>query len=280
MTLIVALACKDAIVLAADSQATEMQGGPNIGAAIRHDVEKIWTLGPNMLWAASGSVGIIQDVSSALDTWAGNNPTKMNAPIRRLKPELVKVVAETLKESYGGWFAVPGQQNMPPTTMVLICGRTDNYRWILEISENGMGELKEGQGFASLGSAYNLAAVAAAMVSEYAAPTRDINGGELLALRVLETAVRAAAFGVGGEPKIGVIDAGGARILEPEQVQELQDRVEAWKRVEAETLGEFVTPTPPALVPESTSALIGAGAALPDASSTAQANTPASATVR
>jgi 20S proteasome alpha/beta subunit len=261
MTLIVALACKDAVVMAADSQATEMQGGPNVGAAVRHETDKIKQLGPRMLWAASGSVGIIQDISDGLDAWAAANPERLDWPLKRMKPELVKVVAERLKSAYEGWFPVPGQQNLPPTTMMLVCGHTGGYRWILEIGENGLAESKEANGFASLGSAYNLAAVAAAMVSEYAAQTRDLSGGELLALRVLETAVQAAAFGVGGDPRLGVVDSGGAKILSPDEIVQLQDRVAQWKRLEAETLSEFVTAVEPGMIPEAPVALGAAGPA-------------------
>lgn len=50
---------------------------------------------------------------------------------------------------------------MPPTTSFLFAGHTDGFRWLLEVSENTGGEFKEGNGFASMGSAFNLAAVAA-----------------------------------------------------------------------------------------------------------------------
>jgi 20S proteasome alpha/beta subunit len=248
MTLIVAVACKDAVVVAADSQATELQG-TDIGAAVRHGTQKIRQLGPHMLWAASGTVGIIQDVEDALERWVAENPSKLNLAARRMKPELVKTVAPVVKQAYGEWFAVPGRGNMPPATSVLVAGHTDGHRWILEISENGLGEFKE-QGFASLGSAYNLAAVAAAMVSEYAPQTRGMIEGRLLALRVLETAVQAAAFGVGGDPTVAVVDASGAAILGDDDVRQLRDQVAAWRSLEAETLGEFIAKPAPELVPD------------------------------
>lgn len=245
MTLIVALACQDAVVMAADRQATELQG-TNIGVAVRHDTVKIHALGSSMLWAASGSVGIIQDIGDALEEWAAANTSKHNLAAKRMKPELVKVIAPVVKRAYEGWTAVPGTGNMPPSTSVMLCGHTDGRRWILEISENGLGEFKE-HGFTSLGSAYHLAAVAAAMVSEYAAPTRSLIEGRLLALRILETAVQAAAFGVGGDPMVGVVDAAGATILADDDVRQLQDQVAQWKRLEAETLGEFIAPPAAAL---------------------------------
>lgn len=248
MTLIIALTCKDAVVMAADRQATELQG-TNIGVAVRHDTVKIRTLGASMLWAGTGSVGIIQDVGDALDKWADANPSKLGLAARRMKPELVKVVAEVVKAAYAGWTAVPGTGNMPPSTSFMVCGHTDGQRWILEISENGIAEFKE-HGFTSLGSAFHLAAVAAAMVAEYAAPTRSLIEGRLLALRILETAVQAAAFGVGGQPLLAVVDAEGARILSDDDIRELQDQVAQWKRLEADTLGEFVAPPAPALAQE------------------------------
>ncbi len=248
MTLIVALACRDAVVLAADSQATELQGG-NVAMAVRYDTDKIRTLGPSILWAASGTVSIIQDIGDALDEWATSNPAKLVLPAKRMKPELVKTVAPVLKAAYQGWVGVPGAVNVPPATAAVFCGHTDGHRWIMEISENGLGEFKD-HGFTSLGSAYNLAAVAAAMVSEYAAPTRSKIEGRLLALRILETAVQAAAFGVGGAPQLGVADAAGATILSSEEIVRLQDQVAQWKRLEAETIGEFVSAPPEALIAE------------------------------
>jgi 20S proteasome alpha/beta subunit len=254
MTLLVALTCKDAVVMATDSQATETQG-PNLLAAVRHPTPKLKMLGPHMLWAATGQGGIIQDVGDALESWAAANATKVALKAKRMKPELVKVVASSVKEAYAGWMQVPGQGNLTPATAVLVCGHTDGYRWILEISENGVGEFKEQAGFASLGSAYNLAAVAAAMVSEYAAPTRSLIEGSLLALRILETAVQAAAWGVGGEPQLGIVDSLGARILDRDEVDQLQDKVDQWKRLEAETLGAYVTEPAAALVAESPAGL-------------------------
>ena len=61
MTLIIALACRDGVVLGSDGQATTFStGGP-----IRRNISKIKYLGDNKLWGASGSVGMIQKIESA-----------------------------------------------------------------------------------------------------------------------------------------------------------------------------------------------------------------------
>ncbi|HUQ78583.1 MAG TPA: hypothetical protein VM427_06910 [Patescibacteria group bacterium] len=272
MTLIVALACHDAVVMAADSQATEMQGGANIGTAVRHGTQKIHTLGSHVLWAASGSVGIIQDVADVLDAWAAANPAQVTQPAKRMKPELIKRVVPVVREGYANWTEVPGMQNMPPLTSFLFAGHTGGYRWLLEISENTGGEFKENNGFASLGSAFNLAAVAAAMVSEYAAPSRELVEGTLLAIRVLETAVQAAAFGVGGDTMLAVATKDGARIYDPSEVREVQDRVATWRQLETETLAEVIGKPATALVADAA----GAGGAVAEAAAAA----PGPATAR
>lgn len=247
MTLIVALACRDAVVLATDGQMTEMQG-PNVASAIRHGTQKIKQLGPHMLWAASGMVSVIQAIEDDLNAWADQDASRLSLPPKRMKPALIKTIAEAQKATYGSWHPVPGQQSVPPATQVVVCGHTGETKWILEVSENGVGEFK--YGFSSLGSAFNLAAVAAAMVSEYSAESRSLVGGRLLALRILETAVQAAALSVGGEPMLGVVDRSGATILERDEIKQLQDQVSQWKTLEAETLDEFTQPPEEAMVPD------------------------------
>jgi 20S proteasome alpha/beta subunit len=251
MTLILALTCKDAVVMAADSQATETQGG-NVLAGVRHDVEKLHQLGPNMLWGASGSVGVIQDIEDALGDWAAGNPGKLDDPARRIKPELVKVVAPVLKAAYANYIQVPGRQPNPPVTSMLLAGRTAGTRWILEIEENGGAEFKDG--FAAIGSAYHYANVAAAMLKEYNASTRELIHGQLLALRVLDTAVAAAAFGVGGALRLAVVSPTGSKVLPAEEVAQARDLVDGWRQAEAETLEEFVLRRPDAaMVPDAPS---------------------------
>lgn len=248
MTLILALTCKDAVVMAADSQATEAQGG-NLLAGVRHDVEKLHLLGPNMLWGASGSVGVIQDIEDALAEWAANNPGKLDDPAKRMKPALVKVVATVLNAAYGSYIQVPGRQPNPPMTSVLFAGRTAGARWILEIEENGGAEFKDG--FAAIGSAYHYANVAAAMLKEYSASTRELIHGQLLALRILDTAVTAAAFGVGGALRLAVVSPSGSKVLSGDEVAEARDLVDGWRQAEAETLEELVLRRPDAaMVPD------------------------------
>ncbi len=271
MTLILALTCKDAVVMAADSQATETQGG-NVLAGVRHDVEKLRRLGPNILWGASGSVGVIQDIGNALDDWAAANAGKLNDPARRLKPELVKVVAPILRDAYGGYIQVPGRQPNPPMTSLLFAGRTAGGRWIMELEENGGAEFKD-SGFAAIGSAHHFASVAAAMLKEYSVSTRELIHGQLLALRILETAVTAAAFGVGGALRLAVVGPEGAKILDQDEVAQIRDQVDGWRQAEAETLEELVLRRPDAaMVPDAPEA----AAAVPVGAPSTDEATPAS----
>lgn len=249
MTLILALTCKDAVVMAADSQATEVQGG-NVLAGVRHDVEKLNQLGPNILWGASGSVGVIQEIGDALDEWAAANAGKLNDQAKRLKPELVKVVTPILRSAYAGYIQVPGRQPNPPMTSVLFAGRTAGGRWIMELEDNGGSEFKD-SGFAAIGSAYHFANVAAAMLKEYSASKRELIHGQLLALRILESAVTAAAFGVGGALRLAVVGPEGAKILDQNEVDQVRDQVDGWRQAEADTLEELVLRKPDAaMVPE------------------------------
>ena len=56
MTLIIALKCRNGIVVASDGQATALSsGGP-----VRQKIQKIFQLGSNVIFGASGSVGTMQ----------------------------------------------------------------------------------------------------------------------------------------------------------------------------------------------------------------------------
>jgi hypothetical protein len=73
----------------------------------------------------------------------------------------------------------------------------------------------------------------------------------LLALRILDTAVTAAAFGVGGALRLAVVGPQGSKILGVEEVAEVRDQVDGWRQAEAETLEELVLRRPDAsMVPD------------------------------
>lgn len=264
MTLIVALACQDAVVLAADSQATEAQGGMNPATMVRHSTSKIHLLGTSMAWAGSGTVSVLQDIETALDGWQATQGDRPLKAIKTLRGELVKVVSPTQQAAYANWVEVPrSNANIPPNTSALFAGYSDNRPWIMEISENGMGEVKTG--FASIGGAFHLAAVAHAMVQHYSGPDLSMVNGQLLTLRVLQTAVDAAGFGVAEPLHVATIDASGARLLSEDEVRGLRDQVQAWKQSESEVLLSIAGVPPAALVPDQ--ATNSEGAAEADAQS-------------
>jgi 20S proteasome alpha/beta subunit len=250
VTLIIALVCKDAVVLAADTQATEVQGGMNPATMVRHSTSKIHLLGKSMAWAGSGTVSVLQDIETALDGWQGRQGNQPLKAIKTLRGELVKLVSPTQKEAYSHWVPVPAAANLPPNTSALFAGYSDNRPWIMEISENGMGEVKTG--FAAIGGAYHLASVAHAMVQHYSGPDLSMVNGQLLTLRVLETAVQAAGFGVAEPLHVATIDASGARLLSEDDVRGLRDQVQAWKQSESEVLLSIAGVPPAALVPDQT----------------------------
>ena len=125
MTLILALTCNDAVVMAADSQATELQGGNLMaGTSWRASVEKLHQLGPNMVWGASGSIGVMQNIEDALGDGAARNSAKPDDPGKRIRPEIVKAVAPVLKDADAGYIQVPGRPPNPPLTSMPFAGRT------------------------------------------------------------------------------------------------------------------------------------------------------------
>jgi hypothetical protein len=100
-------------------------------------------------------------------------------------------------------------------------------------------------GYAAIGSADIFPYFALVALRHYAVADRSMYEAKLIAVRILLDAIQTAAYGIG--PPIQVVEierrdgqCGIARKLERSDVQVLEDKVDEWKRAEAEFLDEFV----------------------------------------
>jgi proteasome beta subunit len=244
MTLILALACADGIVMASDGQATFS----TTGQPVKQPMQKIHSLASCVLWAGAGDVGLLQKIGYALEPVDAD---KLALPIRELRPVLFNTVRPAMVEAVQAFIPV-GPNPQPPLADLLFCGYCGHDPWILEISRTASDVQHEETGFAAIGSADIFPYFALTSLAHYGVRERSTVEGQLIAYRVLDDAINTVAYGIGPPIQISIVDRpshasqpGQARPLSIDELRALQEAVTAWKKTESDTLTETLGLGPP-----------------------------------
>jgi proteasome beta subunit len=237
MTLIVGLSCADGLVVASDSQATFLIPGQ----PVRQTETKLWRVrDAPIVWGASGHVGLQQKIALALEAM---DPGVLRQSIGRLRPKLVRAIVPILKQAAAEFVDLPPPERVPPSAAdLLICGYTAGEGWILEIERGGADEQHEHRGMCAIGSGRALAYYAMESLRHHEVAHRKVFHGQVIAYRVLEAAIRAAAFGLGPPVQMRVITDSGAEQLSEVRLREIEHTVALWKHLEVETLAQTLEP--------------------------------------
>jgi len=227
MTLIIALACADGVVLASDSQATTgSAGGP-----IRIITEKIKPRGKQSLWAASGTIGIIQKIESIFDSLPQElRHSSLNEPqFRQLILQNVHDVrAQELdrhRRLYGG-----GKDDYADVADILVV-EYNSSPIIWHINQDASDDFLQDFGYGTSGSgdvfAYTL-------LKNYKVKELSIDKGSLLAYRVLRDSIDVGAYGLGHPIDIWTISDDGVKRKSIVEINALRDSYSTWLEVEEE----------------------------------------------
>jgi 20S proteasome alpha/beta subunit len=237
MTLILALACSDAVVVAADSQATFTGGGQ----PLRATEDKLWQVKDAPVVAGvSGHVGTAQKIRQSL---AKIHDNVLRGPITAARPILRDHVCKALNDTKDHFIqAHPSGGDL--ITNTVICGYTVDSPWILEITCNGLDEQHEHRGFMALGSGESFAHFACASMQHHAVRELGAKAAQVLAYRTIDTAIEVAAYGLGGPVQMWLIDANGARAVTEADLQVIGHTANLWKATEAEFLQGAVLEAP------------------------------------
>jgi len=186
MTLILAVVCKDGIVMAADSAASFIAEG------IKQPTVKIHKLGSVALWGASGHEGMIQDIEVALTK--GKTPESYMKSAQHCRQQLRRA----LKPVYEEWkiYQVPIPQppyNQWQTAHLLFIGVWDGKSCIIEVEPNLAVEQLEDYGHAAIGSA---AQFAQARMYPHRRRFPTLQWGKVIAYRTMREAIDIALYGV------------------------------------------------------------------------------------
>lgn len=241
MTLIIALACKDGLVMAADGQATlSSSGGP-----VRQEAVKIKQMGQAVLWAGSGEVGFLQKIEKGLDAL----PSEIKkADLEKLKPHLVGIIHRLRKEALDRRRDLYGSTKGASGADVLFCGCSDSTQ-ILHISADAKDEELQEFGYAASGIGDTFAYT---LLRGKDIKCMSCEEGKVLAYRVIHEAIEVGAFGLGEPIDIWVIrktrKKGKVSIelhrLQEEEVHAIRDTYSTLKEAEAEILSEHFKAPP------------------------------------
>jgi proteasome beta subunit len=167
MTIVIALSCSDGVVMASDSQATEMMAG------VRWNVPKVFQLGDRAIWGGTGDAQTISEIDRALQ--AVRPQVEGGADLIQLLPIAIHPV---LRRRYATFIQAPNTPPTTPATGVLACGY-DSTRggWIVEIDHNCVSSSYGDRGFHAVGSAAGFALLGNALLAHFRPAERPLGQG-------------------------------------------------------------------------------------------------------
>ncbi|MGA4685931.1 proteasome protein [Micromonospora sp. AB353] len=226
MTVVLAVVCKDGVVIGADSQITESDRGLSFPA------QKLHPLGDCAAWGGSGARGVLNDLRPLLQDSA---TAILEAP--DIGGELQERVLPVFKKHYEKYIPdVPGEgAGGGVSAYLLAAGFSQGGPWIVEINPNGLIGRYEDVGFHAIGSGAPMAQQAGALLSHFRMTTRTVEYGVVGVVRVLE-ALEQTSPSVGGPFSVACIREEGAHHLDEKEIAKALKDVKRWRDLEQEAL--------------------------------------------
>lgn len=240
MTLVLAIRCREGVVLASDGQATtDAAGQPT-----RQPVRKLFCIGDRIAWGAAGSLGLQQTVAAELERRADE---VLGA--RDPREALARIVIPVQQRALRDFVDLPGAS--PPELACIFCwsdgpaGRPA----ILSIPRTGSDHQLHGR-YSAVGTGDIFAEYAMASVAHLGTDRLDLEQAKMVAYKAVSDAISVAAVYLGPPIQMAVVTPeAGARDVPREDLDGgLSDSVDAWKVRQRESLGALGPPAVPSLV--------------------------------
>ena len=235
MTLIVALACNNGIVMGSDSASTD----PITGT--KQPVIKIQQLkGSPILFGGAGDVGLIQKLVDAVNGVTFPKNAKFSSVRRLIRhaclPDIRDAATTHVRHLLPGY-------DIPPTAVLLFACIHNKYPYILEIEADGRDTVYDENlgSFHAIGSGK---ALAQAIMRPHLTRERDLALGKILAYRILEDSIELAATGLAKPIHLYTLTLEGVFTeLEDYELRRLNSQCELWRELEREVLDKLLVPS-------------------------------------
>jgi len=228
MTLVLALRCRDGIVLASDGQATsEAAGQPT-----RRPVRKLFDVGGRLAWGAAGCVGLQQTLLNAL---AEHEAELLDEPPRRWRERLTELVIPVQQQAVRDFVPHPGC--LPPDLSCIFCWFDQGRARILSVPRTGSDHQLHDD-HAAVGTGDIFADLGMTAVAHLGTAELSLDQAKVVAYKAVADAIDVAAVYLGPPIQMYVVrEAGAQRVPTAELEAELAESVESWKSRQRETLG-------------------------------------------
>jgi len=231
MTLIIALACKDGIVMASDGQAT----GGSTGGPIRIPIQKIFKINEHVLFGAAGSVGIIQRSRDVIRFFSAKLEDEWSYELMgEIKKALFGIYKNEIDRHRAFYRGTPQEDiRNAPVADVLLCNFStkgdENQKVIWHIAHDCSSEMLDEIGYGCSGSGDVFAHT---LLKNYSVKELTVEKGKLVAYRVIKEAIEIGAYGLGEPIDIWIITKEGCKRLSQEELMGLEDAYNVWKEME------------------------------------------------
>ncbi|MHA1506052.1 MAG: hypothetical protein ACTSR0_02535 [Candidatus Asgardarchaeia archaeon] len=233
MTLIIALACKNGIVMASDGQATSgSAGGP-----VRMPIQKIYPINKHVLFGASGSVGIIQKSKAIISSLSKELDKGWDFDLmKKVRQNLFNIYKNEIDRHMAFYQGIPKEYiRNAPTADVLLCNfikkGNSTQKIIWHIEYDCYDEMLDEIGYGCSGSGDVFAHT---LLKNYPVKDLDVKKGKLVAYRVIKEAIEIGAFGLGEPIDIWTITEKGCERATKKELMALEDTYHLWKEIERE----------------------------------------------
>lgn len=231
MTLVLAIRCREGVVLASDGQATTEAAGQPTRAPVR----KLFALGGRMAWGAAGSVGLQQALADRLaereDALAASDD-----PRGLLAGLVIPIQQRALRD----FVAHPGAA--APDLACIFCWWARSGPLVWSIPRTGSDHQLHDR-HSAVGTGDIFAQFAMASVAHLGTPDLSLEQAKMVAYKAIADAIDVAAVFLGPPIQMYVVTAAGAREVSRLELEGgLSDSVDAWKARQRETLGPLAPP--------------------------------------
>jgi 20S proteasome alpha/beta subunit len=236
VTLVLAVRCRDGVVLASDGQATtDAAGQPT-----KQPARKLFDVAGRIAWGAAGSVGLTQTLRSELAPLGARGAGA--ADLRRALAGLVIPIQQEALRDY-----VPQPGSDPPDLACIFAWWDRAGPSILSIPRTGSDHQFHPR-YSAIGSGDIFADFAMASVAHLGTAELGLEHAKMVAYKAIADAIEVAAVYVGPPIQMYVVTRAGARAVPAREVEgELAGSVAAWKARQRESLGPLAPAGPPPL---------------------------------
>ena len=244
MTLIIAINCKDGLVVASDSQVTK-------GQFKETEYQKIYKISDNVLFAAAGSASTIQDLKTILERYKSDLSGELSVDARQMiRKELGDYIAAEMRMYHqtlmvGDKVALPmgpggDPQMIPPhlSSSIILSIRSENGSrkiWCI-VPSHASNIMLEDYAMVGNGSEFAETLIHKYNNKYYKLKDFDTVKASMVAYRIIQETADTSSYGIGGPIDIWIMNENGVKRLTPNDISVIDQAVKQLVKDEAKLL--------------------------------------------